>query len=931
MSFNLQGSGSAGGGSIVVSDSHIFVDTTARDSYFISNPSELVNNVYVYITGTSSLQQYRTTISSWVDVTPVIRGPKGDFPTIHDLTEKVTLVNDDVFLIEDSENSYSQKKVKKSNLITNTTWGSIAGTLTDQDDLTNALASKVNTTTTVNGQALSSNVVITIPDELSDFAADSTHRVVTDAQITTWNNKQDFASRGVANGYCPLGSDSKVPSSYIGQITVTSVFPTTIEPSTPSEGMVWINTDTSISKIYDADTLTWYELGNSAGYVTTVNGYSGPTVTLNKSDIGLGSVVNVDTTNASNITSGTLSPSIFPTATPSTLGGIKVGSGLSITGDGTLSSDTTSGEANTASNLGTGSDGEGLYSTKSGVELKFRRIKAGTNVTLTSEVNDVVINASTSGEANTASNVGTGTGTIFKQKTGVDLELKTIKAGTNVTITNNASDITINSSASGTIGGTTGSTDNAIIRADGTGGTTLQSSLVTVDDTGSINIPTGEFYKINGTALTYSDVDASPTTHVHGNVTNDGKIGSTSGIPIITGTSGILQAGEFGTTDGTFCQGNDSRLSDVRDPNISGLTTETSIADDDYIAIYDTSVSANRKMTKANFVAGLSGSSTVKVSSNDSTAGYLNGKLVAGSGISFEEGSDGGNETLTISASGVIDHWISIPSGYTATPASTSTLTMTSDLTGTLKPGYGLRYTIGGTVYHGAITTITSNLMTIAGASLSGDVSALYYTKIGVVQLPILIPGYYEDATEACNMCGDLGQTLVWQQGPAKMVRALMYSRVVDASSNGYVNIRQGSAVTTGTATAGAATTITLAAGSSDTDDYYNNMWIRITAGTGVGQSRKITDYVGSTKVATVATWTTNPSTDSVYEIVSPIINSNTYSGLLVDTTAAKSTVIDIDTSKYAISYGDIISVMSLKGTSGDAQDLSVMLTYVMV
>ena len=40
----------------------------------------------------------------------------------------------------------------------------------------------------------------------------------------------------------------------------------------------------------------------------------------------------------------------------------------------------------------------------------------------------------------------------------------------------------------------------------------------------------------------------------------------------------------------------------------------------------------------------------VKVSANDTTPGFLNGKLVAGSNISFTEGSDGGNETLTIAA-----------------------------------------------------------------------------------------------------------------------------------------------------------------------------------------------------------------------------------------------------------------------------------------
>ena len=38
----------------------------------------------------------------------------------------------------------------------------------------------------------------------------------------------------------------------------------------------------------------------------------------------------------------------------------------------------------------------------------------------------------------------------------------------------------------------------------------------------------------------------------------------------------------------------------------------------------------------------------VKVSSNDTTPGFLNGKLIAGTGITFTEGSDGGNETLEI-------------------------------------------------------------------------------------------------------------------------------------------------------------------------------------------------------------------------------------------------------------------------------------------
>jgi hypothetical protein len=44
--------------------------------------------------------------------------------------------------------------------------------------------------------------------------------------------------------------------------------------------------------------------------------------------------------------------------------------------------------------------------------------------------------------------------------------------------------------------------------------------------------------------------------HTHGNITNAGAIGTTATLPIITGASGVLQAGSFGTTAGTFAAGN---------------------------------------------------------------------------------------------------------------------------------------------------------------------------------------------------------------------------------------------------------------------------------------------------------------------------------------------------------------------------------------
>ena len=70
-----------------------------------------------------------------------------------------------------------------------------------------------------------------------------------------------------------------------------------------------------------------------------------------------------------------------------------------------------------------------------------------------------------------------------------------------------------------------------------------------------------------------SRLDAKASaTHAHGNITNTGAIGSTSGLPVVTTTDGVLTTSEFGTTSGSFCQGNDSRLSNARTPTTHAST-----------------------------------------------------------------------------------------------------------------------------------------------------------------------------------------------------------------------------------------------------------------------------------------------------------------------------------------------------------------------
>lgn len=104
------------------------------------------------------------------------------------------------------------------------------------------------------------------------------------------------------------------------------------------------------------------------------------------------------------------------------------------------------GEVNTAANLGAGA---GLYATKVGVELRFKSLLAGTNVTLTPTGDDITINATGgSGEINTASNVGAGSG-VFASKAGLDLQFKSLTAGTNITLTPSGTEIQISAAGGG--------------------------------------------------------------------------------------------------------------------------------------------------------------------------------------------------------------------------------------------------------------------------------------------------------------------------------------------------------------------------------------------------------------------------------------------------------------------------------------------------
>ena len=100
----------------------------------------------------------------------------------------------------------------------------------------------------------------------------------------------------------------------------------------------------------------------------------------------------------------------------------------------------------------------------------------------------------------------------------------------------------------------------------------------------------------------------------------------------------------------------------------------------------------------------------------------------------------------------------------------------------------------------------------------------------------------------------------------------------------------------TGTAQAGASNTITLDSGASSTNDIFNGSTIILTSGTGSGQTRTISDYVGSSKIATVSeNWTTTPHADTGFKIVSHVgqyVQSNDNIGRARITAVNSATVV---------------------------------------
>lgn len=213
-------------------------------------------------------------------------------------------------------------------------------------------------------------------------------------------------------------------------------------------------------------------------------------------------------------------------------------------------------------------------------------------------------------------------------------------------------------------------------------------------------------------------------------------------------------------------------------------------------------------------------------------------------------------------AAGACGSWGLWSNNLTATGGTTTTITLTTNITGKLEGRTvwfqsgasvtGLRRTItrvdivpGGT----NVITLDTALPVATPASSTFKIdSGVYYVFNAYTSLVAGVIRSYDIATGTLTSLTTTGLPATWGTD----------GRLVGTPS--YVG-----AFATGTATAGGATTLTNST-KAWTTNQWSNYQVRITAGTGIGQVRSIASNTG-TVLTVSAAWTTNPDATSQYAI----------------------------------------------------------------
>ena len=144
----------------------------------------------------------------------------------------------------------------------------------------------------------------------------------------------------------------------------------------------------------------------------------------------------------------------------------------------------------------------------------------------------------------------------------------------------------------------------------------------------------------------------------------------------------------------------------------------------------------------------------------------------------------------TSGVTGIQGQWTQTVGTFTATPASTSTITMTTDLTALIKVAMTLKYVIGGVTYYGRVAAITSILLTVNGAPLGGNVTALYYGGGTISQLTYDATVNVDGTANTTALKTGTVFTITWRKPVSYLVFYDAYQTVHDSGTHGKVTMK---------------------------------------------------------------------------------------------------------------------------------------------